>query len=72
MSVMVSLQRECLQVVKRVETSNMTIQTQQRSILKELKELEELVREGQIKPFTLKGSDMRQVILGCNKQQELQ
>ena len=45
MSVMVSLQRECLQAVKRVESSNMTIQTQQRSILKELKELEELVRE---------------------------
>lgn len=56
MSVMVSLQRECLQAVKRVESSNMTIQTQQRSILKELKELEELVREGQIKSFTLKGS----------------
>ena len=55
-SLLVSMQRECLQAVKKVEASNSTIRKEQTTIAKAIKELEELIREGQKKSFTLKGS----------------
>ena len=50
------MQRECLQAVKKVEASNNALRKEQTAIAKAIKELEELIREGQRKSFTLKGS----------------
>ena len=50
------MQRECLQAVKKVEASNNALRKEQTAIAKAIKELEQLIREGQRKSFTLKGS----------------
>lgn len=50
------MQRECLQAVKKFEASNSAMRKEQTAIAKAIKELEELIREGQRKSFTLKGS----------------
>ena len=65
-SLLVSLQRECLQAVKKVEASNSAIRKEQTSIAKAIKELEELMREGQKKSFTLKGSGYEVNVDVCN------
>ena len=58
--------RECLQAVKKVEPSNSAIRKEQTSIAKAIKELEELMREGQKKSFTLKGSGYEVNVDVCN------
>lgn len=52
----ISLQQDCLQSIKRLESTCSAMQKEQSAVSKAVKELQEMMKEGVKKSFSFKGS----------------